>query len=339
MPQATQSPESGDFEELLLRPSELLGQMDESLGCGPACLEMMLALEARTGVIHCAAHRLSSNSWCVESSHPEDAPFIWKCRPSTLANAINHHGSIGPPRALGPRHYHVVHGASPEAPLEEIIAWLRGWPTMEGPLRLPSALLVHHGTHWMLAVGARVESGALAWMALADPDTESLICLTPDGVRDMFSPNTIGSHPDWFGRHIAVVPSFLHRPGAASLAESSVPRLLKPKTAPRPPMPATRPPARRLPPADESPLLETVHRWAGTAHHPIVESWLGPLAAARTIVNDHFPPSGAAPMATVSSRRSAHLLDADGTALACIRYCVAPFTLLECRVFPTVDLA
>ncbi|MFN0125912.1 MAG: hypothetical protein ACKV19_04405 [Verrucomicrobiales bacterium] len=337
MPRTTPSIQSGDFEELLLRPTEVAGQRDDASGCGAGCLKMILALEPGPGVIQSAAHGVSPFPPWLDFAHPEDAPFVWKCRPSTLVDAINRHGSLGPPRALGPRQYHVVHGASPDAPLEEIIAWLRGWQTMDGPLRLPSALLAHHGTHWMLAVGARIESGALAWVALADPDTESLICLTPDGFRDVFTPNTIGSHPDWFGRHVAVVPSFLPRPCAGSASESSIHPVVRPIMAPPPPMPAIRPPANRLPPADESPLLETVHRLAGTAHHPIVQSWLGALASARSLVSEHGKFASTAPVATASTRRSAHVLNADGMVLAFIRYRLEPLTLLQCRVNPTVE--
>jgi hypothetical protein len=225
-----------------------------------------------------------------------------------------------------------VHGASLAGPLEEVIAWLRGWPTMDGPLRLPSALLVHHGAHWMLAVGARVESGALQWMALADPATGSLICLTPDGLHEVFTPNTIGSHPDWFGRHVAVIPSFLPRPRPTNPAASG--SRCPPPSAPLHHRATATTPASAfaLSSEDASPLLETLHHWAHSARHPLVASWLGPLASARFVVIEDPPPSSASSNQTPSPRRSAQVIDSERQTIASIRYRVDPPTILRCAV-------
>lgn len=335
---------SDRWEELLLHPDNVSLQLDPATGCGPACLEMLLTLEGGGDPASAGQDQESLAALCQATSSPDDQPhpFAWDTCPARLQHAINSHPLPGDKRPPGLRHYHIVHAASPDGPLEEVLSWLRGHQTVARMLRLPSCLLIHHGTHWMLAVGAKVDAQRLLWLALADPASGRLLGLTAAGVAHTFSPNTIGKHPDWTGRHVAVIPSVLpRRPPTGTPPPEISP------TAPTPTaQPSTRPPPTAISFAhtplsglgdhDQARLLDALVGFAREASHPFTRDWLAPLLQARRVVTDD-------PVATTATRpfargtRRAWVLDARHTWIAEIIIRGTPPILLQFSMVTPAD--
>jgi len=333
----------GEFESLLLLPGAVSRQIDSAAGCAPACLEMALGLEDGTGGPRPGRDQAALAARCRAWTTPDDTrhPFHWATSPSALQHVLNNHPLPGRPRRPGLQHYHIVHAASPRGPLEEILAWLRGTQSAARRLARPSFLLTRHGTHWMLAVGARVETGGLAWMAVADPASGRLLGLTSAGVAAEFTPNLVGHHPDWTNRRVAVIPSVLPRRAPAESEEATSAEKPSPggpaspaRRSMPPPSPLALPVATAVPalPADEEArLLATLSDFATRARHPLATRWLAPLGEGRHLVVAAPADLPAASRPAPLSQR-AWVLDASGEAVAEIVLRGRPATLLQFAV-------
>jgi len=317
------------WEELLLRPGSVCLQFDTSTGCGPACLAMALALEAGADPLVDAQDQATLAARCQAACIPDHSaqPYQWATSPAVLAHVLNNQPQPDQPRRHALHQYHIVHAASPRGPIEEILAWLQPPPPSVRRRALPSFLLARHGTHWLLAVGAKVTVDGLDWLAAADPTTGQLRCFTAAGLAGAFTPNLVGHHPDWTNRHVAVIPSVLPRrlPGNPPLATPSL-------VTPTPPRPAVRPPLPTQPtdlvpgfsPAEESQLLDTLSGIARHTSHPLAQDWLVPLLRARHVVADQ--PATRPPDNTT---RRAWALDAELEPIAELRFQGTPATLLH----------
>lgn len=260
---------AGTFERLLQR--EAAGQERRNF-CGPACLQMLFRLECPdfTG----SQSQLAK--WCAGVESPEDRePGKWAASPFAMQRAIN--------RFAGRRdtinwHYHIVHAAEPQSPLQEVLTRLRGDNACGRAHSNASLLLTRGGSHWVLAVGARVEDGNIVWLAVADPLLSAVRFLTGSGLATEFNRNSQGKHPDWDRRHVALIASRLPRlcreSGGDSLA-GAVPSLC--------PAPVKLPLLNRthhnhpLKPPEQDALVQELTGLAETAADPNAARLLEPL--------------------------------------------------------------
>jgi hypothetical protein len=328
------------FERLLMPPAGAIRQAEVD-GCGPACLEMALALEHRGAG---SAARTDQSSLAVlcrgmaavgYSAHP----MRWASSPAALQSVLNAHGPEALPAGRR-QHYHVVHAAAARGPLEEILSWIRGPHTASGPLALPSFLLTRHGTHWMLVVGARVDDEGLVWLAAADPGSGRLLGLTTAGVQAEFTPNLVGTHPDWTGRHVAVIPSVLprQRPGApgGSGAVTAATAAASPEAAPTddfhsPEMAGKDFTVNARSDADAAAVLNLLSDFAEQAGDPLAVRWLAPLRQARHLIDpDH--PAGSRGSAVAGNPRRAWVVDALRRPVAEVTLRGAPAAVLHFTV-------
>lgn len=214
MPTMPTMPSRDDAFECLMLPAERVSrQIDPAAGCAPACLEMVLDWEQGLAGWQGGSRQAALSEQCALAglAEEESGGTGWRTSPAAVCLVLNAHASHTLPSGGRPHRYHVVHGATRDGPLQEVLDWLRGIQLSKERLALPSMVLTRHGSHWMLAVGARMDADGLNWLAMAEPASGRLLGLTAAGVAVEFSANLVGDHPDWYGRFVAVVPSVLRR--------------------------------------------------------------------------------------------------------------------------------
>jgi hypothetical protein len=343
------SPTFEPFEELLLPPSAVRRQLDPAAGCGPACLEMVLQLEA--GTDHPLPGQdqasLARRGQAFRSGDDRLLSGAWATSPLGLMHTLNAHNPPDPWHPPGTQQYHIVHAADAAGPVAEVLGWLQGRSAAATTIRRPSLLLMRRGTHWMLAAGARVQADGLAWLAVADPAEGRLFGLTAAGVLDEFTANAIGQHPDWTARWLALVPSVLPR-RAPPVADAPTPTTVPvpvpdgrtaghaPDEDPKasdPILDASRHPSIRagapgswLTPSEESDIVDTLRSLAAQARHPRAVAWLAPLSEARHLTVP-APAGLAAPPQRPTSSRLVHAADRDGRPVAELLLRGSPATL------------
>ena len=332
------------FERLLMPASGATRQLEPD-GCGAACLEMALALEHGTagrvpGIDQASLAARCRAAATADGERPH--PMRWAASPASLQHVLNAHPSAGEATDHRRQHYHIVHAAAPRGPLEEILSWLRGPRTASGHLALPSFLLTRHGTHWMLVVGARVHDKGLVWLAAADPASGRLLGLTPAGVQAEFTPNLVGTHPDWSGRHVAVIPSVLprrwHAAPGASEGEAAAAATVASSLGGGDPTESAGVDftADARSDAEAAPVLTRLAEFAAQARDPRAVRWLAPLREARHLVDpDH--PAGRRGSAAPDGPRRAWVVDAARRPVAEVALRGDPATVLQFSLLQSVD--